>query len=117
MGDACTEWRLGILDSMGLNGMEPSQMMIDGWDKGQWIPHKRETWPAHYGDVREETVLKVWDPKTRLTSDRVIPAGTTVRIVMASRFGDIGITDELCKEIGYHLRIRPEDLDNLRMNP
>ena len=97
--------------------MKPSKMMVEGWDNGQWIPHQRETWPAHFGDVQEETTLKVWDPVTRETSDRVIPAGTTVRIVMASRFGDVGITDDLSAETGYHLRIHPESLDNLRMTP
>mgnify|MGYP003704718659 CR=1 FL=1 len=47
------------------------------------------------------------------------PAGTTLKIVMVSRFGDCGLTDDLNAEFGYHVRI---DLDspgirNLRWTP
>lgn len=34
----------------------------------------------------------------------VYPAGTRVRVVMASRFGDVGITDDLKATSGYHYR-------------
>lgn len=37
----------------------------------------------------------------------VWPADTTVRVVMESRFWDIGITDDLEAENGYHARISP----------
>lgn len=33
-----------------------------------------------------------------------LPAGTKVRVVMASRFGDVGITDDLTATSGYHYR-------------
>ena len=34
--------------------------------------------------------------------------GTTVRIVMYSRFGDVGVTDDLNAEYGYHARVGPD---------
>jgi hypothetical protein len=33
-----------------------------------------------------------------------VPAGTKVRVVMASRLGDVGITDDLLATSGYHYR-------------
>lgn len=97
--------------------MEPSEMMIEGWEKDEWIPHKRETWPAHYGELSEDTVFVEYDSITGNRTDRTVPAGTTVRIVMASKFGDVGITDDLSKVNGYSRRLAPEKLNNLRMEP
>ena len=37
---------------------------------------------------------------------RVIKAGTRVNVVMASRFGDLGITDDLKAEQGYDARVQ-----------
>ena len=42
-----------------------------------------------------------------------IPADTPLKIVMVSRFGDIGLTDDLQAEYGYHVRVMPED-DRIR---
>lgn len=97
--------------------MNPSQMMVEGWMRGQWIPHRDETWPAYYGELSEDTVFHDFNQQTRETTKRVVPAGTTVRIVMASRFGDVGITDDLSKEMGYGSRLAPEKLSNLRKTP
>ena len=38
--------------------------------------------------------------------------GKRVRVVMASRFGDVGITNDLKAERGYDLRVSIEDLSN-----
>lgn len=43
----------------------------------------------------------------------VWPAGTKVRVVMVSRFGDCGITDNLQAERGYHARVLPEQLEGI----
>ena len=40
---------------------------------------------------------------------RIIPAGTRVRIWMVSRFGDVGITDNLTSAIGYDARVDCEN--------
>jgi hypothetical protein len=38
--------------------------------------------------------------------------GKRVRVVMASRFGDLGITHDLTAEHGYELRVAVDELDN-----
>lgn len=42
---------------------------------------------------------------TTMDDDVVIPKGTRVRIVMLSRFGDIGITTNLAATRGYETRV------------
>lgn len=44
-------------------------------------------------------------------------AGTTVRILMVSRLGDMGITNRLDEQYGYLWRVQPggEYLDNCRL--
>jgi len=39
--------------------------------------------------------------------------GTTVKVVMVSRFGDCGITIDLKKENGYSNRVMPWDLEEI----
>jgi hypothetical protein len=48
-----------------------------------------------------------------------IPVGTTLKIVMASRLGDCGLTDDLAADYGYGLRMIWEDaaLSNIRLAP
>jgi hypothetical protein len=43
--------------------------------------------------------------------------GKTVRVVMASRFGDVGITTHLDVAQGYDTRVFLEDLANFREKP
>lgn len=38
--------------------------------------------------------------------------GERVRVTMASRFGDVGITSDLTKEHGYSTRVSVDDLSN-----
>jgi len=49
------------------------------------------------------------DPKPKLYADH---AGKRVRVVMASRFGDVGITEKLHEEYGYDKRVAVADLSN-----
>jgi hypothetical protein len=44
------------------------------------------------------------DAKPEFLED-IVPAGTRVNVVMASRMGDVGITDDLEAEHGYHYRV------------
>jgi len=44
-------------------------------------------------------------PREPIMRKRLLPKGTRVRIVMASRFGDVGITDRLEAEHGYGARL------------
>lgn len=43
----------------------------------------------------------------------IIPKGTKVKIVMVSRFGDVGITDDLDKQFGYRARVSFDDLEEI----
>lgn len=43
--------------------------------------------------------------------------GTRVRVVMASRFGDVGITDDLAATAGYSKRVFLPDLTDFSSSP
>lgn len=65
----------------------------------RFLDHVRS--PAH-GALRD-------DPRPKLFADY---AGHRVRVVMASRFGDVGITCTLHAEHGYEKRVPVADLSN-----
>lgn len=84
---------------------------------GSWEPHKPSTWPFRFATVKQATKLYEWEGHRRdergepIMVERWIPAGTKVKIVMVSRFGDIGITDDLTAEYGYSARVGLEKLE------
>lgn len=86
------------------------------WPAGAWVPHQPDTWPFVFGTVKHPTKLQEWIDHKRdergepIFVDRWIPAGAKVRIVMVSRLGDIGITDDLAATHGYLARV---SLDHL----
>lgn len=43
--------------------------------------------------------------------------GRTVRVTMASRFGDVGISYDMARETGYETRVAVESLSNFRDTP
>jgi len=54
--------------------------------------------PANSGrTVPEDRTADIW------------PAGTVLKITMASRFGDVGLTDDLDAATGYLARVYPDD--------
>ena len=61
-----------------------------------------------YCTVRKPLVLKKWNKvypvDENMTYQQVNP-GTTLKIVMVSRLGDFGVTDDLEASHGYHLRL------------
>ena len=67
--------------------------------------------PTHaYCDTTESLTLKKWDGKSWHSQGPVmipidIPPGTTLKIVMISQFGDVGLTDDLNATSGYHIRL------------
>lgn len=87
----------------------------------EWVPHKPETWPYRYGELKQGVMahryLGGWKDGEPMTDDYLIPEGTTVKIVMVSRFGDVGITDRLEDERNYVSRVTREFLVNLRAEP
>lgn len=73
-----------------------------------WVPHERGTWPWRIATLKEDVTFRKWQGHNAQIEfiDVVWPAGTTVKIVMVSRFGDVGITDDLSAEYGYHARVK-----------
>jgi len=73
-----------------------------------WVPHEPETWPWRYADLLRPLTLSIWNQKHPVeanTAKKILPIGSTVKIVMVSRFGDVGITHDLTAEHGYHARV------------
>lgn len=85
---------------------------------------KDEFKPTHaYVTVTQPVLLKKWNGKHHPSVEAnmvktEVPAGTTLKIVMVSRFGDCGLTDDLDAENGYNLRVDfdSEVLSNIRWN-
>lgn len=50
---------------------------------------------------------------------KIIPPGTTLKIVMVSSMGDCGLTDDLNADVGYQVRLDWEDaaMTNIRLQP
>lgn len=69
-----------------------------------FLDHARS--PAH-GALRD-------DPRPRLFAYH---GPTRVRVVMASRFGDVGITTNLAAGHGYQKRVAVADLSNFSSEP
>lgn len=89
-----------------------------------WVPHEPLTWPHRYMTSKVPIVMSKWNqrhPVEENTTKETLPIGSRVKIVMASRFGDVGITDDLTAEHGYHARININQLDekfeNFSMDP
>jgi hypothetical protein len=86
-----------------------------------WVAHERNTWLHRYMTTKAPVTLRKWQGHGKDDVVVELPIGSRVKIVMASRFGDIGITDELTVEHGYHARIPLDELDakfeNFSMNP
>lgn len=73
-----------------------------------WIPHEPETWKYRFASLREPLTMKVWNqrkPNLPEYTDVPLDAGTRIKIVMVSRFGDVGITNDLTAKYGYHARV------------
>lgn len=70
----------------------------------------------------EPLPLRRWNgnhPYDENTTTSTVPAGATLKIVMVSRMGDVGLTDDLTANNGYCLRLDWEDaaMTNIRRNP
>ena len=76
--------------------------------------------PTHaYVTTTEVLTLSKWQGHQQRDIIVQVPPWTTLKIVMVSRFGDVGLTDDLTAENGYHLRLDPRSkaLANLRWTP
>lgn len=81
-----------------------------------WVPHKPETWTYKFAKLREPLVMQHYTGKWQdgKPQFREVPceAGQTVKIVMVSRFGDVGITENLTAETGCGARVDLKKLYN-----
>lgn len=81
-----------------------------------WVPHKPETWTFRFACLKEPRTLEHYlgYSKDNKPQFREVPceAGQRVKIVMVSRFGDVGITEDLNAENGYGMRVMLDDLCN-----
>lgn len=79
----------------------------------QWVPHERETWPWRVGKLKADTTFNTWHGWGAVPewTERIVPAGTPVKIVMVSRLGDVGITTNLDADRGYQARVLLSDLE------
>lgn len=76
-----------------------------------WIAHQRNTWPHVYMTTKVPLTLRIWNGHGKEDTLKPLPIGTRVKIVMVSRFGDVGLTDDLAAENGYHIRVLIEELN------
>ena len=80
-----------------------------------WHAHKPETWPFRFATLREDvefTWMGEWQRGGKQAQRlELVPAGTKVKIVMVSRFGDIGITTDLTAANGYGARVSLDVLE------
>lgn len=85
----------------------------------QWVPHQRETWPFIFATVKRDVEAHeyqgYWNSGSPVMKTHIIYKGTVVRIVMVSRFGDVGITDDLDKQYGYEARISFDDIEEVTL--
>ena len=70
-----------------------------------------------YAELKENVTFRHWqghgtDPEF---IEEQVPTGITVKVVMASRFGDLGITKNMDKDHGYECRVKPDLLKNCRL--
>lgn len=88
--------------------------MTNNPDTNSWIPHKPETWEFRFARLRAPLVMRHytgrWVDGNPEFKETQCEAGQQVKIVMVSRFGDAGITDDLTAEFGYGARVYPDDL-------
>lgn len=81
-----------------------------------WELKSTQEWYKYkiYAKTTKDFEMHVWNGKHPVESNTtkyICNAGTKVIIWMVSRFGDVGITDDLIDPIGYNARGVNADLD------
>jgi len=82
-------------------------------DKGKKAWHNFKI----YADTTKDLEMNVWNgkhPVEENSTSHICKKGTKVLVWMVSRFGDVGVTDNLIDANGYHVRgLDPDkDLEN-----
>jgi hypothetical protein len=79
-----------------------------------WIPHRPDTWPYKFARLKSVGEMNhytgKWEGNEPQFEKVAVNAGQLVKIVMVSRFGDVGITENLTADVGYGMRVQLDDL-------
>ena len=86
---------------------------VQPWDETQG---HLKSWDDYeiYAKTTKDVEMRVWGglhPPEQNTSNHICKAGTKVRVWMVSRFGDVGVTDNLETPKGYDARGLDADVD------
>ena len=101
--------------------VEKNPMFFKLWDL-KCIQHWKEdqkhlkNWSSFdiYAKTTKDLEMNVWNgthPVEENTRKHICNSGTKVRVWMISRFGDVGVTDNLENPSGYDIRGLDADLD------
>lgn len=86
-----------------------------------WVPHRPETWEYRFATLKAPAEMwhyaQQWAGNAPRFDTVLCPAGTRVKIVMVSRMGDVGVTEDLTKENGYGVRLPLDALCDLSQTP
>lgn len=84
------------------------------WDCENNRP-KRDVWKflQAFALLKRDVTYRIWNGHGKENTVYTLPKGTKVRVVMSSRFGSVGICDDLNAIQGYGARLDPEDLEVL----
>lgn len=76
---------------------------------------------ALFANLKEDRTSRhyqgYWQNGVPVMSLTTMEAGTRVRVVMASRFGDVGVTEDLTADHGYGARLYLDQLENFGEQP
>lgn len=79
-----------------------------------WVPHNPQTWKYRFARLRKPVEMQHytgrWENNEPQFNKVACEIGTPVKIVMVSRFGDVGVTEDLSAEFGYGARLALDDL-------
>ena len=102
-----------------MTGRELHRLMMASYVHVRGEPNKE--WVTGYAELTVVVVARHWNGSLYKMkglpefTEELFPEGKTVKVVMASRFGDLGITDNLNAQNGYCVRVLPEMLSNVRL--
>lgn len=108
---AMTEWFEYLFEHKDLSEAEKNRL------RAEKVPPVYEV--EAYAELAKDVELREYDEEDyeKFVVTETIRAGTPVRVVMASRLGDLGVTRNLNTQHGYETRVTPGDgyLTNCRL--
>jgi len=81
------------------------EWMMDGNYPPGHMTHFVKLKRRAFAVLARDVIFNKWQGHDKKDKVETILAGTKVKVVMASRMGDVGITDNLKVDNGYHYRV------------